>query len=103
MRAGLAILMVIPTAYLIASPAHACRLHSIWNYPFPQRCPVAHHRVITALAPREPRPHRPVTFTGEEVWITLPGLTELPRYDWSFSAADEATAGRLMLRARLVQ
>ena len=38
MRAGLAFAIVV----VFASPAHAaCRLHSIWNYPWKQRCAVA--------------------------------------------------------------
>lgn len=37
MRAGL-----IVAAALMVSPAHACHRFSVWKFPFPQRCAVAH-------------------------------------------------------------
>jgi hypothetical protein len=86
MRAGL-----IVAALLSVSPAQACRLHSIWHYPWPQRCPVA-----VALAPR-PAPHRPPSMRREDVTIPLPSLVDI---DWGHEA-DEYAKGRLMLRAKL--
>lgn len=38
MRAGLIVL----AASLMVSPAQACHRFQVWNYPFPQRCAVAH-------------------------------------------------------------
>lgn len=90
MRAGLAFLVAIPAAYMGASPAHACRLHSIWHYPWKQHCPVMTRAV--ALAPRPPMPHRPA-----EISIPLPDLKDI---DWG-QPADEQSLGRLMLRAKM--
>lgn len=38
MRAGL----IVVVAALMVSPAQACHRFSVWKYPFPQRCAVAH-------------------------------------------------------------
>lgn len=76
--------LAVPAAMLIfVSPAYACRLHSIWRFPWPQRCPVE-------LAVRPPLPHRPTS-----IEIPLPALTGI---DWG-DPADEQTLGRLLLRA----
>ena len=38
MRAGL----IVGTALLMVSPAQACHRFRVWNFPYPQRCSVAH-------------------------------------------------------------
>ena len=39
MRAGLT---VVAAAVLMVSPAQACHRFRVWNFPYPQRCVVAH-------------------------------------------------------------
>jgi hypothetical protein len=88
-RAGLVGL----AALTLASPAHACRLHTIWHFPFKQRCPVV------ALAPRRPPPlpHHPPS----RIEISLPALNDI---EWGQAAQlDAETFGRLMLRAKMEQ
>lgn len=88
MRAGLAVL--IPLA--LVSPAHAaCRLHTIWKYPWKERCPVV------ALAARPPPP--PLHHPPSRIEIPLPGLNDI---EWGQATQlDAETLGRLMLRAKM--
>lgn len=86
MRAGLAVL----TALILVSPAHACRLHSIWKYPFPQRCPI-----VAQLEARTP-PIKPSELAPKpDIDIPLPSLEhmEFPPDD-----LDERLKGIGMLR-----
>jgi hypothetical protein len=82
---------------VLASPAQAaCRLHSIWHYKFPQRCPVHAVRYVARVPPP---PHRPPTLLEKiDVTIPLPGLNNI---DWG-RLADEQTIGRVLLRAKLL-
>jgi hypothetical protein len=50
---------------LAADPALACRLHSIWHYPWPQRC--AAHPVALAPAPVEDRWYVEITRMPDDV------------------------------------
>ena len=91
MRAGLAVMIPL----ILVSPAQACRLHSIWNYPWKERCPVTR---FVARVPAAERPHRPPS-QRIDVWIPLPDLANI---DWGEPAQlDEETLGRLMLRAKM--
>lgn len=84
---------------LASSSAQACRLHSIWHYKFPQRCPVHATRYV-ARVDAHPRPHRIPTLLERinvDVSIPLPALTDI---NWG-SPADEETVGRALLRAKM--
>jgi hypothetical protein len=82
--------LMLALALLIASgasPAEACRLHSIWHYPWPQRCAVAHpSRASIQEKKAEVQPEMP-----------LPSLAAI---DWGEPADDEAR-GRLELKVKL--
>jgi hypothetical protein len=81
---------------VVASPAQACRLHSIWHYPFRQRCPAQAARYVARVPP--PPPHRPSTLLEKiDVAIPLPGLDVI---DWG-RPADEQTVGHVLMRAKL--
>jgi hypothetical protein len=75
---------------VLASPAQACRLHSVWHYPWKQRCPVV---AFARLPPHE----RPALLQRIEVTIPLPRLDDI---EWG-DRADEQTLGRVLLRAKL--
>jgi len=94
-HAGRGAAMAAILSAAIALPVHAatCHHYSVWRYPWPQHCGVA-------------RPMRPISshhFMGApkmvgEPEIPLPGLA---RADLDGGVADEATRGRLLLRAAL--
>jgi hypothetical protein len=37
----IAVRLILLAAFIQPTPAHACRLHRIWRFPWPQRCAVA--------------------------------------------------------------
>jgi hypothetical protein len=100
--------LLLAVVFQAASPvdAAACHRHAIWHYPWPQRCGVVVKSVrvsdLVASARRQPnprnrpfrQPHRPTS----EPDIPIPFLA---RADLDGGEADEATRGRLLLRAAL--
>ena len=100
--------LLLALALMASQPveAAACHRYSRWSYPFPQRCGVvvksARFSDLVASARRQPnlnnrpfrQPHRPTS----EPDIPLPSLA---RTDCDGGEADEATRGRLLLRAAL--
>lgn len=70
MRAGLAFAIAV----VFASPAHAaCRLHSIWNYPWKQRCPVvAQVEDVRPTPPEKPRELPRFTVNNSDTIILSP-------------------------------
>jgi hypothetical protein len=96
-RAGLAGL----TALILVSPASAaCHRFSVWHYPTPQRC----HGMYRADV--SPSRGNSGTRTGGTAQVVLPPtylpLPALDDIDWGKPAQlNEATLGRLMLRAKM--
>jgi hypothetical protein len=90
----------ILAALAIAAPvdAAACRLHSIWHYPWPQRCGAAHQMVrLQILANSRKQVGR------EKPAIELPtdGMP-IPALSWKVEGEpDELARARLLLRAAL--
>lgn len=61
-------------ASILATPAYACHKFSVWNYPFPQRCPV--HIAQAAIVAPNP-PSRPIYLEvpgDPDIDIPLPSL-----------------------------
>jgi hypothetical protein len=88
--------LMLAGAILASAPtpsAAACRLHSIWHYPWPQRCGVAHAQFRAEVSREKAAIQLP-----PERDIPLPVLT---RSDCEGGEADELTRGRLMLRVAL--
>lgn len=88
MRAGLAVL----TALILVSPAHACRLHSIWKYPFPQRCPV-----MAQLEARPSPPSKPAELEPPKPDLDIP-LPSLEHMEFPPDDLDERLKGVGLLR-----
>jgi len=85
--------LTLAIALLAATPVEA-HCYSVWRYPWPQRChatkPLHGRNEAPSLPKRSP-------FAAEPE-MPLPGLA---RADLDGGAADEATRGRLLLRAAL--
>lgn len=77
---------VIPTAFA------GCHKYSVWNYPWPQRCPppTERHHIIAAAFPLPPVLERPPD-------MPLPSLDGI---DWGPPCPEDVRA-RLLLRATL--
>jgi hypothetical protein len=94
-RAGLAGL----TALILVSPASAaCHRFSVWHYPTPQRC---HGMYRADVSPSGGKSGMRTggTQVPPPAYVPLPALDDI---DWGKPAQlDEATLGRLMLRAKM--
>jgi hypothetical protein len=89
--------VVLPAAVLIfVSPAQACRLHSIWHYPFKQHCPSLYRAHVSPSAgksgTRTEGASPPPAYD-----IPLPNLKDI---DWGKSP-DGDTLTRLILRTKM--
>jgi hypothetical protein len=94
-RAGLAVL----TALIFVSPASAaCHRFSVWRYPTPQRCHGMYRADVSPSAGKNGmRTARAQVLPP--VYLPLPSLDDI---EWGQAAQlDEATLGRLMLRAKM--
>jgi hypothetical protein len=98
-RRGFAARLAPAAILLFVSPAQAaCHRFSVWHYPTPQRC----HGMYRADV--SPSGGKSGTRTGgtqvpPPAYVPLPSLADI---DWGKPAElDEATLGRLMLRAKM--
>jgi hypothetical protein len=76
---------------LLASTEASAHCYSVWRYPWPQRCGVAHmHKIVVKNSRYD--------FKIDRDDFALPGLAQA---DLDGGAADEPTRARLLLRAAL--
>jgi hypothetical protein len=77
----------------VAAPVH-CRLHRIWNYPWPQTCRSIRYAAMAPIPIRAPARQFPEPPILE---LSLPGLSDI---QWG-EFADEYTRGKILLRAAM--
>jgi hypothetical protein len=50
----IAVRLILLATFLQPTPAHACRLHRTWRFPWPQWCSIMHRPSVAETARRRP-------------------------------------------------